>query len=465
MNHKTLKDSAHNLESLDAGTVQDLIEMTKRFPYFAWPFVLLAKQYQQKQDFRAEALMHQAALRVHDRSWLYTFSHASKPAIAHPTQPLAESKIKTPTLVEALSKTTETQTPVIEPIGKTESIIPVAEPTAKVATVIPTPVEALSETSTTEIQIPVVEPIGKTESIIPVAEPTVKTATEIPTPVEALSENSTTETQSPVVEPTGKTESIIPVAEPTAKIETEIPTPVEALSETSTTEKQIPVAEPIGKTESIIPVAEPTGKTETIIPVAEPTVKVATEIPTPITPLPVARPFVSDPKRVQLKNERPPLFTPERGQVYDLERIFSEKQPVEQEPHKGKASTDFYAWLNTAPPKAIPPNVIAAEPKQVPLPEIPESIAQQKSIIENFLINKPSISRPKQEFFKPEKAQKKGEILSGAIVTETLARIYLKQDNPQKAIWAYQQLQLKFPEKKTYFANLISQIETEQNKS
>ena len=439
MNHKTLKDSAHNLESLDAGTVQDLIEMTKRFPYFAWPFVLLAKQYQQKQDFRAEALMHQAALRVHDRSWLYTFSHASKPAIAHPTQPLAESKIKTPTLVEALSKTTETQTPVIEPIGKTESIIPVAEPTAKVATEIPTPVEALSETSTTEKQIPVVEPIGKTETIIPVAEPTAKIETEIPTPVEALSETSTTEKQ-------------IPVAEPTGKVVTEIPTPVEALSETSTTEIQIPVVEPIGKTESIIPVAEPT-------------VKVATEILTPITTLPVARPFVSDPKRVQLKNERPPLFTPERGQVYDLERIFSEKQPVEQEPHKGKASTDFYAWLNTAPPKAIPPNVITAEPKQVPLPEIPESIAQQKSIIENFLINKPSISRPKQEFFKPEKAQKKGEILSGAIVTETLARIYLKQDNPQKAIWAYQQLQLKFPEKKTYFANLISQIETEQNKS
>jgi hypothetical protein len=439
VNHKTLKDSAHNLESLDAGTVQDLIEMTKRFPYFAWPFVLLAKQYQQKQDFRAEALMHQAALRVHDRSWLYTFSHASKPAIAHPTQPLAESKIKTPTLVEALSKTTETQTPVIEPIGKTESIIPVAEPTAKVATEIPTPVEALSETSTTEKQIPVVEPIGKTETIIPVAEPTAKIETEIPTPVEALSETSTTEKQ-------------IPVAEPTGKVVTEIPTPVEALSETSTTEIQIPVVEPIGKTESIIPVAEPT-------------VKVATEILTPITTLPVARPFVSDPKRVQLKNERPPLFTPERGQVYDLERIFSEKQPVEQEPHKGKASTDFYAWLNTAPPKAIPPNVITAEPKQVPLPEIPESIAQQKSIIENFLINKPSISRPKQEFFKPEKAQKKGEILSGAIVTETLARIYLKQDNPQKAIWAYQQLQLKFPEKKTYFANLISQIETEQNKS
>ncbi len=325
MNHKTLKDSAHNLESLDAGTVQDLIEMTKRFPYFAWPFVLLAKQYQQKQDFRAEALMHQAALRVHDRSWLYSFSHASKPAIAHAVPQPSEPKINI-------------QTPVIEP-------------TVNVEAAITTP------------------------------------------------------------------------AEPPASLET-----------------------------------------ETQIPFVEPAVEVETETPMPTTPLPVASAFVSDPKRIQSKNERQPLFTPERVQFYDLERIFSEKQPVEQEPHKGMASTDFYAWLNTAPPKATSPDVIATEPTPGPSSEIPESIAQQKSIIENFLINKPSISRPKQEFFKPEKAQKKGEILSGAIVTETLARIYLKQDNPQKAIWAYQQLQLKFPEKKTYFANLISQIEIEQNK-
>lgn len=338
MNHKTLKDSAHNLESLDAGTVQDLIEMTKRFPYFAWPFVLLAKQYQQKQDFRAEALMHQAALRVHDRSWLYTFSHALKPAIAHSVQ---------------------------QPL----------EPTINI--------------------------------------------------------------QNPVIEPTVAVKIETPILEPPAVIETEIPTPV----------------------------IETTVKVEIGTPILEPPAIVETEIPTPITPLPVARPFVSGPKRILTKNESKPLFTPELGQFYDLERIFSEKQPVEQEPHKGKASTDFYAWLNTEPPKAIPPNVIAAEPEQVALPEIPEAIAQQKSIIENFLINKPSISRPKQEFFKPEKAQKKGEILSGAIVTETLARIYLKQDNPQKAIWAYQQLQLKFPEKKTYFANLISQIEIEQKKS
>ncbi len=398
MNHKTLKDSAHNLESLDAGTVQDLIEMTKRFPYFAWPFVLLAKQYQQKQDFRAEALMHQAALRVHDRSWLYTFSHALKPVIAHSVQ-------------QPLEPTINIQNPVIEPTVAVKIETPILEPPAVIETEIPTPV--IETTVKVEIGTPILEPPAIVE-------------TEIPTPIEAISENITTKTPTPVIETP-------------ALVETEIPTPVEAISEIITT--------------------------ETPTPIVEATVKVETEIPTPITPLPVARPFVSGPKRILTKNESKPLFTPELGQFYDLERIFSEKQPVEQEPHKGKASTDFYAWLNTEPPKAIPPNVIAAEPEQVALPEIPEAIAQQKSIIENFLINKPSISRPKQEFFKPEKAQKKGEILSGAIVTETLARIYLKQDNPQKAIWAYQQLQLKFPEKKTYFANLISQIEIEQKKS
>ncbi len=383
MNHKTLKDSAHNLESLDAGTVQDLIEMTKRFPYFAWPFVLLAKQYQQKQDFRAEALMHQAALRVHDRSWLYTFSHASKPAIAHAVPQPSEPKINI-------------QTPVIEPTVNVEA-----------ARTTPAEPPALLET---EIQIPILEPTVNVEAAITTpAEPPASLETEIQ----------------------------IPILEPKVNVETAITTP----------------AEPHASLE-----------TETQIPFVEPAVLLEAEIPMPTTPLPVASAFVSDPKRIQSKNERQPLFTPERVQFYDLERIFSEKQPVEQEPHKGMASTDFYAWLNTAPPKATSPDVIATEPTPGPSSEIPESIAQQKSIIENFLINKPSISRPKQEFFKPEKAQKKGEILSGAIVTETLARIYLKQDNPQKAIWAYQQLQLKFPEKKTYFANLISQIEIEQNK-
>lgn len=43
--------------------------------------------------------------------------------------------------------------------------------------------------------------------------------------------------------------------------------------------------------------------------------------------------------------------------------------------------------------------------------------------------------------------------------TEELAKIYLDQGYPQKAIEIYSQLSLRFPEKSVYFASLIEKIE------
>jgi|GEM_PF-3892806 len=44
------------------------------------------------------------------------------------------------------------------------------------------------------------------------------------------------------------------------------------------------------------------------------------------------------------------------------------------------------------------------------------------------------------------------------IVSETLAQIYLKQGNKQKAIRTYQKLMLKFPEKSSYFESLLRNL-------
>jgi pentatricopeptide repeat protein len=60
---------------------------------------------------------------------------------------------------------------------------------------------------------------------------------------------------------------------------------------------------------------------------------------------------------------------------------------------------------------------------------------------------------------------KKSEQLPGGLVTETLANIYVKQGRPEKAIEAYSQLQLKIPQKKAYFADLIQKIKEENNLS
>ncbi len=394
MNHKTLKHIARSAELLDAGTVQDLIELTKRFPYFAWPFALLARHYHQKQDFRTEALMHQAAMRVHDRTWLFGFTHDSKSPENQDASSLSSLDSKS---------TKNTHSKLIE---NTES------PNEK--------------STKAELNPPAIaNPTPALEAPLHKEIPPVKPA-----------EANTHATNNKVLHPPLDTEK---VEEPVA-----IPQEPIAIRQEPIDKPQEPIAKP---QEPIAIPQEPVKIPEVATTPAKPEEKSFAKIATKTEPKP-------EPKKSK------PQFTPETV-AYDLERIFSFTEPEKTPEHQGNASNDFYSWLNGKQKKAQPEKT----PPIKPAAEIPQSVEHQKSIIENFLLTKPSISRPKQEFFKPEKAQKKGEKLTGAIVTETLARIYLKQDNPQKAIWAYEQLQLKFPEKKTYFANLISQIEKEQNKS
>ena len=49
------------------------------------------------------------------------------------------------------------------------------------------------------------------------------------------------------------------------------------------------------------------------------------------------------------------------------------------------------------------------------------------------------------------------------LYTETLARIYLEQDYPEKAMEIYSKLILRYPEKSVYFAALIDEIKKNYN--
>lgn len=85
--------------------------------------------------------------------------------------------------------------------------------------------------------------------------------------------------------------------------------------------------------------------------------------------------------------------------------------------------------------------------------------AAKFDLIDRFIQLEPRITPPKKaEFYSPANKAKQSVTEDEEIVTETLAKIYALQGNHQKAIRAYETLSLKYPEKSSYFAGLISDL-------
>ena len=82
----------------------------------------------------------------------------------------------------------------------------------------------------------------------------------------------------------------------------------------------------------------------------------------------------------------------------------------------------------------------------------------RKELIDKFITENPSISRPKAEFYNPISVAQNSIIDQENIVSETLAKIYEQQNYFEKAISIYKKLGLKYPEKSRYFAAQIERL-------
>ena len=85
-------------------------------------------------------------------------------------------------------------------------------------------------------------------------------------------------------------------------------------------------------------------------------------------------------------------------------------------------------------------------------------------LIDEFIAKNPKIkpgatSAPKGNLAKAQMIQPE------ALMTETLARIYVEQKNYKKAIQSYKILSLKYPEKSSFFANQIKAVEQLQEQN
>jgi len=134
----------------------------------------------------------------------------------------------------------------------------------------------------------------------------------------------------------------------------------------------------------------------------------------------------------------PPVF-------YDPEKeLMAAAQKTENEPH------DFSFWLDHF-----------AEPIKPAVVPSSNNSTDAVDLLNKFLENRPSISRPKAEFFKPENMARKSEEFHLDVVTETLAQILIKQGHKQKAIEVYEKLMLQNPNNSAFFAAQIEKLRTE----
>ena len=108
--------------------------------------------------------------------------------------------------------------------------------------------------------------------------------------------------------------------------------------------------------------------------------------------------------------------------------------------------TNWLQFVQANPQKATPPN-------------------DRFALIDAFLAQQPKIQPPLKGRQKQEDLSEASWTSTDELMTETLAKIFVKQKKYTKALQAYEILRLKYPEKNSFFANQIKAIkELQENK-
>ncbi|MCF6140290.1 hypothetical protein L1S34_03225 [Flavobacterium sp. K77] len=125
-----------------------------------------------------------------------------------------------------------------------------------------------------------------------------------------------------------------------------------------------------------------------------------------------------------------------------------------------KEQHSFQEWLQLSRTEPIKRDEIEQSiPEELVLD--PEKL-KKLAIIDKFIETSPKISPVKQNS-SPAVNIELPTADHSALMTETLARVYLEQKKYQKAIQAYEILILKYPEKSSFFADRISDIKILQH--
>jgi hypothetical protein len=184
--------------------------------------------------------------------------------------------------------------------------------------------------------------------------------------------------------------------------------------------------------------------------------------------------------KIELHHEIPEIAKSETIEAKSEVKEISD--PIISEAPVDLANLSFVEWLKYKQNKTTAPKVEVyaekVEQQNETISDKPDTKADEikkakksglsrfdvDALLNKFIKEEPSISRPQADFYNPVKNAKQSVEESPDLVTETLAKIYVLQKNYTKALQAYEQLSLVYPEKKTFFATQIKKIKEEQLK-
>jgi len=135
-----------------------------------------------------------------------------------------------------------------------------------------------------------------------------------------------------------------------------------------------------------------------------------------------------------------------------------------------KDTHSFSEWLQLTRTKPIdrsttPKTETESNEENLETSGAPSERERKNKLIEKFIQDKPRLPRKGASSKKKDDTSQPEHLLSlyaqtpEALMTETLAKVYLQQKNYPKAIKAYKILILKYPEKSGFFADQIRAVE------